>query len=156
MKFTSILRSVSIVGGVLAAGIAIPSVNAQTGPAREVTRDELRACMTNDTDIGTRRTALDARALQVRDEAAAIRIEQEQLAAEQKRIVEDQGSMDRFTRKLRTHNLRVQGARANADLVGKEHEALNSAVVAHNAQCGRVAFKPEDREAILKEQAGAR
>lgn len=43
MKFTSVLRTVSIVGGVLAAGIAIPSVNAQTGPAREVTRDELEA-----------------------------------------------------------------------------------------------------------------
>lgn len=156
MKFTSILSTVSIGRGLLAAGIAMSSAHAQTGPAREVTRDELRACMNNDTEIGTRRTALDARALQIRDEAAAIRLEQEQLAAEQKRIVEDQGSMDRFTRKLRTHNARVQGARANADQVGKEQEALNSSVVAHNSQCGRVSFKPEDREAILKEQAGAR
>lgn len=156
MKFISILNTLALGSGILATGISMTSAHAQTSPAREVTRDELRACMGNDTDIGARRAALDARALQIRDEAAAIRIEQEQLAAEQKRIVEDQGSMDRFTRKLRTHNLRVQGARTNADLVGKEQEALNSSVVAHNAQCGRVSFKPEDREAILKEQAGAK
>lgn len=145
----------SIAAGVLAAAAAL-CVQAQTAPPRTVNRDELRVCMNNDAGLAARRKAYEAQSRKIGEESAAIRSEQEELANEQKRLEEDNKPMDRFQRKVRAHNERVRAARAAAGHSRKDLDALNADVVAHNADCGRVSFQPEDREAILKEQAGGK
>lgn len=63
--------------------------------------------------------------------------------------------MDRFNRRVKTHNARVQVARANAESFRTDLESLNKALVAHNEGCGGVSFRIEDKEAILKERESA-
>lgn len=149
MKLTSIT---AISSSLLFAAITLQGAQAQTKPTRLVTRDELRVCMNSESALSVRRKAMEPRNDQNREEAAAIRAEAQQLADEQRRIEENQGPMDRFNRRVKAHNARVQAAQANAELFRTDLEALNKALVAHNEQCGGISFKSEDKEAILKER----
>ena len=153
MKLTSIT---AISSGLLLAMFTLQGAQAQTRPAREVTRDELRACMNSESQLATRSQAVEARAKGNRDEGDAIRAEAQQLADEQKRIVADNGPMDRFNRKVKAHNARVQVARTEADSVRGELEATNKALIAYNEQCGGISYRVEDKEAILKEREPAK
>jgi hypothetical protein len=138
MKRSSLI---ALRGGILAAGLAVFAVHAQTAPPRELTRDELRACTDGDTALARRRKEIEGRSKEVREQFVAIRLEREQLAAEQNRIAREQGPRDSLDRKLRAHNERVQGTQGIADFVNQGQQALNSAVVAHDAQCGRVSSR---------------
>ena len=146
----------AVSAGILLATIALHAAQAQTGPAKVVTRDELRACMNSESELAVRRQAAEARNRQNRDEAAAIRVEQEQMAAEQKRIEENEGAMDKFNRRVKLHNARVQAAKAGADSFRADLETLNKALLAYNDQCGGITFQPQDKEAILKERDPAK
>lgn len=149
MKLTSIN---AISSGLLLAMFTLQAAQAQAQAPREVTRDELRVCMISEGQLATRSQAVEARAKGNRDEGDAIRAEAQQLAQEQKRIVADNGPMDRFNRKVKAHNARVQLARTEADSVRGELEATNQALVAYNQQCGGISYRVEDKEAILKER----
>ena len=151
-----LLSPTAISSGLFLAVIALHGVQAQTKPAKMVTRDELRACMNSERDLAARRVALEARNSQNRDEGDAIRAEAQQMAEEQKRIVEDQGPMDRFNRRVKAHNARVQASQASAASFRADLEALNKALIAHNEPCGGISFSAEDKEAILKEPVPAK
>jgi hypothetical protein len=139
--------------GLLLATIAFHAAQAQTAPARMVTRDQLRGCMDSESELGTRRQAVEARGKQNRDEAAAIRTASEQLKVEHEKLEEDNAPMEKFQRKVKAHNARVQAAQAAAASFGNELDSLNKSVVGYNEQCGGITFLAEDKEAILKERA---
>lgn len=149
------MKSISIpaLGAALfLAAVMLQVAQAQTKPDKVVTRDELRTCMNSEVTLATRRKELEARNKVNGEEAATIRAEAEQLKAEQEKIVEDNGPMDRFNRKVKAHNARILAARTNADAFKGELETLNKSLVAHNESCGGISFRAEDKEAILKER----
>lgn len=151
------MKSISIAAlgcGFLVVTLALPA-QAQTKPARMVTRDELRICMNSESELTDRRRAMEARSGQNRDEAAAIRAEADEMSAEQKRLEENQAPMEKFSRRVKAHNARVQAAQANSESLRKDLAALNDALTAHNEHCGGISFSTQDREAILKERAPA-
>jgi hypothetical protein len=150
MKYPS---PTTIASGLLLAAFTLQGAQAQTKPARLVTRDELRACMNSESDLAGRRKALEARGQQNREEAAAIRAEGAELAEEQKRFEDDATRMERFiNRRVKPHNLRVKTAQAGAESLRVDLEGLNKSLMAHNEQCGGITFRAEDKEAILKER----
>jgi len=146
----------SLCAALLFAVYTLQGAQAQTTPDKVVTRDELRRCMNSEVTLATRRKELEARNKVNGEEAASIRTEADQLKAEQARIIEDNGPMDRFNRKVKTHNARIQVARTNADAFKAELETLNKSLVAHNESCGGISFRQEDKEAILKEREAAK
>lgn len=152
MKLESII---AISASILFAMLAFHGAQAQTKPAKMATLDELRDCMSSESELAIRRQATEARAKQNRDEADSIRAEAEEMAVEQKRILESQGSRDKFDRRVKTHNARIQTAQANAESFRTDLEAFNKALSHHNDLCGGIAFRVEDKEAILKERGSA-
>jgi hypothetical protein len=137
--------------------VAVQSALAQAKSEKIVSRDELRACMNSESDLATRRMALDPRSKAVRDEADAIRAEAAQMAEEQKRVEDDQTRMERFNnRKVKPHNARVQVAQANQAALRADFEALNQSLIAYNDKCGGITYSKEDKDAILKERETAK
>jgi hypothetical protein len=149
MKTISLPATVT---GALLATFALHAAQAQTAPARMVTRDELRACMNSESELATRRQAVEARGKQNRDEGAAIRTESEQLRVEHEKLEENQAPLEKFQRKVKVHNARVQAAQAAEASFGTELDALNKSVAGYNQQCGGITFLAEDKDAILKER----
>ena len=145
------IQTLTAIGAILAS-IALHQAQAQTKPARMVTRDELRVCMNTEGDLATRRKALDERNGKNREEAAAIRAEAEEMRVEQKRVEDEPGRADRFNRRVRAHNERVKAAQTVAETFRGELEALNKELIAYNETCGGITFLSEDKEAILKER----
>ena len=153
MKFAS-NRTTAV--RILAAAFVVSSALAQTPPARVVTRDELRACMSSVSKLATDRQSLSERGTKVREEAQAMGSELQELAEQRPRAEEQGGvALDRFNRKVKSHNARMEAVRASAERIGKDEDAFNTETIAYNASCGRISFKPEDKEAILKEVAPA-
>lgn len=153
MKFTSNCSTGVVI---LAAAFVVSSALAQTPPARVVTRDELRACMSSVSKLATDRQALTERGTKVREEAQAMGAQLQELAEQRQRAEELGGvALDRFNRKVTLHNTRMEAVRASAERIGKDEDAFNTETIAYNASCGRISFKPEDKEAILKELAPA-
>jgi hypothetical protein len=150
------MKSILALAVVLSASALVSTAQAQTKPARIVTKDELRTCMNSEAELATRRQGMEPRNKVNSEEAASIRAEQEQLAAEKQKLEDKNENMDRFNRKVKTHNARIQTARANAESFRADLEALNKALVAHNDQCGGISFRAEDKEAILKEREAAK
>jgi uncharacterized protein (DUF3084 family) len=152
VKKTSIYR-IALSWSLAFAVLAPLAAPAQTTP-KIATRDELRACMNSETDLGKQREGLEARTKQLNEEAAAVRTEEEELAAEQKRV--EQSSMpmarDRFDRKIRQHNARVTAGKQQSEALKAGLEDLKKGMEAHNTKCGGIAFDPADKAAILKEQ----
>jgi hypothetical protein len=153
MKTTSIP---ALAAAVFFVFIALHAVQAQIKPEKRVTRDELRVCMNSEATMATRRKELESRAKVNGEEAASIRAEADELKAEQERMGDDGKNQDRFNRKVKAHNTRVQVARTNGDAFRADLDAMNKSVVAHNEKCGGITFLPEDKEAILKEREAAR
>ena len=151
------LASITAIGLFIAA-TSIQAAQAQTKPAKLVTRDELRACMNSEAELATRRKATEERASKNREEAAAIRAEAQELNEERARIGEDEYTkQERFmARKVKPHNLRVKAAQENAEAYRAELESLNKGLLAYNEQCGGITFRSEDKEAILKEREAAK
>lgn len=129
---------------------------AQDKAARTVSRDELRVCMNSESDLAGRRKALHERATASREEQKSIAAEAEELGKERQRLEDEQKSMDRFERKVRQHNGRVKTANEQSTALRAELETLNKELVAYNDKCGGIAFRPEDKEAILKEREAAK
>lgn len=152
MKFTPLAAAVS---GLLLAAITLQGAQAQSGAQKVVTRDELRACMNAETALAARRQAVEAESRRNGEEVAAIRAEAQELLVEQKRLEQEPSRTDRFERRVRAHNVKVEAARASDASLRAGLDALNRAVVAHNQQCGGISFRPEDKEAILQERAAA-
>jgi uncharacterized protein (DUF3084 family) len=146
--------AITVLGWSLAFALLAPlAAQAQSAP-KIVSRDELRACMNSEADLAKQRDGLEARTKQLNEEAAAVRSEEEELAAEQKRV--EQSSMplarDRFDRKIRQHNARVTAGKQQSEALKTGLEDLKKAMEAHNTKCGGIAFDPADKAAILKEQ----
>jgi hypothetical protein len=144
-----------VIGWSLCAATLAP-LGAQAQPAqpRIATRDELRACMKSEDDLKTTRESLDARNRQNGVEAKAITAEADELTEEQKRVEESTMPLarDRFDRKVRQHNARIAAAKEKEDGVRSGFEDLKKAMQAHNDRCGGMAFRPEDKAAIVKER----
>lgn len=149
------------------AGLASATVAAQTAspaaPAaaaaepRLVSRDELRQCMATEGQLAARREQVMARSKASQEEIAAIRAEAAQMDEDRKLIRDDEhAKQDRFERRRKTHNARVQAAQTVNAAVRADLEALNKDLTAYNGSCGRIAFLPEDRAAILKEREAAK
>jgi hypothetical protein len=150
------MKSIVFLAAAVAASSVLSLAQAQTKPAKIVTKDELRACMNSEADLATRRQGMEPRNKANTEEAASIRAEQEQLAAEKQKLEDSNENMDRFNRKVKNHNARIQAARANAEAFRADLESLNKGLVAHNDQCGGISFRAEDKEAILKEREAAK
>jgi hypothetical protein len=149
MKIQSIT---TIAAGLLLAGLALQEAQAQSKPAKLVTRDELRVCMNSEATLATRRQGMDARKAKFTEEAAAIRAEGEELKTEQERLESRNESMDRFNRRVKTHNARIKTAQDEAAAYRADLEDLNKGLLTYNEQCGGISFLSEDKEAILKER----
>ena len=141
----------------LCAAALVPlAVQAQTAEPKIATRDELRVCMNAEADLLKQREAIDARIQQNNAENAAIKTEADELAQEKTRAEQSTMPMarDRFERKVRQHNARVDASRAKSEAARGELETLKKNLDEHNHKCGGMAFKPEDKAAILKEREG--
>ena len=145
----------SAVLGLLLAAATIQGAQAQPTEAKVVTRDELRVCMNRERDLATQRQGVEAQNRRNGEEFAAIRAEVEELKAEQARLEREPSLADGFDRRVRAHNAKVEAAKAMDASFRANLDALNQAVVAHNAQCGGISFLPEDKAAILKEREAA-
>jgi hypothetical protein len=153
MKFKSICTTTTLS---LLGAFIVCSAPAQTPPARVVNRDELRACMSSTRKLTADRQSLSERGTKAREEARAIAAELQELTEQRPRAEERGGvALDRFNRKVKSHNARMEAVRASAERIGKDEQAFNAETIAYNASCGRISFKPEDKEAILKELAPA-
>lgn len=122
---------------------------------RMISRDELRACMNAETTITARKKALVERNAKHREEQAAIAADSAELKEEGERLSRNNSNMDRYNRKVRSHNQRIDAAISAGNAINDEAAAVNKDTVAYNQNCTGVAYRPEDREAILKEMAGA-
>ncbi len=144
----------AIAGLLLAA--AIPPAYAQaTPPPGTVSRDELRACMNRESELAVQREAVQAQNRRNAEAFAAIRAEAQELKGEQERLEREPARTDRFERRVRAHNAKVEEARAMDVSWRASVDALNQGVVAHNGQCGGISYLPEDKAAILKEREAA-
>jgi len=152
MKFKSIT---AISSGLLVATIALHGAQAQTKEPRVVSRDELRSCMNSETEVVARRRALEARKEKNAAEGEAIRVETEELTEEEGRIGQNQGRMDRYERRVKVHNDRIKAANAGIASFTSDLEAFRKDLAAYNELCSFISFKPEDKEAILKERESA-
>ena len=152
----------TLLAGLLLATLAADPAQAQTPaqPAasapRIVSRDELRVCMNTESELATRRKALEARATVNQAEVVAIRAEATKMAEDQKNVdTEDERKVRQFKRVIDAHNARVQAANATREAFRADLETLNKGLVTYNAQCGGIAFKKEDKDALLKEREAA-
>jgi predicted RNase H-like nuclease (RuvC/YqgF family) len=153
----------SLAAGLLLAGFAA-GAGAQTpapaGPAasapRVVSRDELRTCMNTESTLLERRKALEARAATNQAEVVAIRAEAAKMAEDQKAVdAEDERKVRAFKRVIDAHNARVQAANTARETFRTDLDSLNKGLVSYNETCGSIAFKKEDKDAILKEREAA-
>jgi predicted nuclease with TOPRIM domain len=137
-------------GALLSAGL---TAQAQSAPARVVTRDELRACMDSGDNIRARQQELDQRNKRAAEDLAAMRAEAAELAEDKKRL-EDHPDQPRarFERRLLAYNAKLPAEKANADAFKADLEAFNTALATHNTQCGHIAASSTDREAVQKER----
>jgi uncharacterized protein involved in exopolysaccharide biosynthesis len=150
-------RSITALGpAVFLLLFASQAAQAQSSAGKVVTRDELRTCMNTEGDLTTRRHTLEERGKVNRDEAVAINTEKEELDAEAKRVESGSGNADRFSRRVKAYNTRVQTARGHSDALRTDMEALNKSLVAYNEQCGGISYSKEDKDAILKERETAK
>jgi chromosome segregation ATPase len=149
-------RTTAAVAALCAAAFVPLAVQAQTAEPKIATRDELRVCMNAEADLLKQREAIDARIQQNNAENAAIKSEADELAQEKTRVEQSTMPMarDRFERKVRQHNARVDASRAKSEAARAELETLKKNLDEHNHQCGGMAFRPEDKAAILKEREG--
>jgi chromosome segregation ATPase len=139
--------------GLLFAAAAVPAAHAQSAPARVVSRDELRACMDSGDTIRARQQDLDQRNKRAAEDLAAMRVEAAELADEKKRLEDrPEAPRARFERRLLAYNAKLPTEKANAEALKADLDTFNAAVAAHNAQCGHLAARPEDRDAVLKER----
>lgn len=152
MNSTPFAAAVSVL---LLAAATIQGAHAQPTENRTVTRDELRACMNRESDLAAQRQAVETQNRRNGEEFAAVRVEAQELKTEQERLEREPNRTDRFERRVRAYNVKVEEAKAKEAAFRASLEALNQAVVAHNTQCGGISFRPEDKEAILKERAAA-
>lgn len=150
MKFKSIASSLLLAAATVQWAAAQPAKTQQP-----VTRDELRACMNAEAELAGRRQALEAQNRRNGDETAAIRSEAQELQDERKRVEQEPSRTERFERRVRAHNVKVEAARGREASLRSGVDGLNQAVAAHNERCGGIAFRPEDKEAILQERAAA-
>jgi hypothetical protein len=139
--------------GFFAAGAAVQTAQAQSAPARVVTRDELRACMDSGDSIRARQADLDQRNKRAAEDLAAMRAEAEELAQEKKRLEDHPDApRARFERRLLAYNAKLPAEKANAEAFKTDLDAFNVALAAHNTRCGHIAATPQDREAVQKER----
>jgi hypothetical protein len=137
---------------VVAAALAVVPALAQAPAARVVTRDELRACMSSASKLAADRQSLTERGAKTREEVQAVGAELQEITAEKARAEEKGGlTLDRFNRKVKSHNARSEAVRQSAERIAKDEDVFNAETLAYNASCGRISFKPEDKEAILQE-----
>lgn len=148
IRSASLSASASVL---LVATFAWPA-QAQTKPSRMVNRDELRACMASESDLSSRRAAMEERNKVIGAENAQIKAQGEELKEEKERLERDQKPMERFERKVKAYNARVLAARNTADAFQADLVALNQGLVAHNDKCGGISYDPDDKAAILKER----
>jgi hypothetical protein len=140
--------------GVFSAAAAAQTAQAQSAPARVVTRDELRACMDSGDSIRARQQDLDARNKRAGEDLVAMRAEAEELAQEKKRFEDhpEAPGRARFERRLLAYNAKLPAEKANAEAFKADYDAFNVALAAHNTQCGHIAATTADREAVQKER----
>jgi hypothetical protein len=151
----------SLCAGLLLATLAIdagaqsPAKPAASAP-RVVSKDELRSCMATESALAERRKALEARAVTNQAEVVAIRAEAAKLAEDQKNVdTDDERKVRAFKRVVDAHNTRVQAANAAKEVFRTDLDSLNKSLTAYNEKCGGIAFRKEDKEAILKEREAA-
>ena len=125
-----------------------------------VSRDELRACMDSEAAIAAQRAAFEKRQAENTQEMASMRAEGQVMAEEEKRLKEageisDSPKVLRFQERVKAFNERIKAGRGHMVAANADLDALNAAVVAHNARCGAISFRPEDKAAILQERAAA-
>ncbi len=141
----------------LLAGASCSFAQAPAQPPKILTKDELRTCMTTEADLGTRRQALEARALKLGEQQAAIRAESLALDEEQGKITAGETRRQEiFAKKVTAFNARLAEVNAAQDAYRADRDTHGKALAGYNASCGGVAFRPEDKEAILKEREAAK
>jgi hypothetical protein len=136
------------------SGVAVAQPAAKPEP-RVVSREELRACMTTDQAIAARKKALIEKNAKLKEEQVAITADSAVLKEEGEKLADNNANMDRFNRKVRTHNQRIDAALNAGKAINAEAEAINKDAIAYNQTCTGIAFRPEDKEAILKEMPAA-
>lgn len=141
---------------VLAAtsGLAAAQQAAKAEP-RVVSKDELRTCMQAEASVAARKKALMERNNKLKEEQAAIGADSNALKEEGEKLADQNANMDRYNRKVRTHNQRIDAALNAGKEINAEADAINKAALAYNKDCTGIGYRPEDKEAILKEMAAA-
>lgn len=124
---------------------------------RAVTRDALRECMNRSDELGARRVPLAAQRAEHERALAAQRAAGEALAREQAALDPvDARRVSAFDAGAAAHNARGAELAAQTERLRDAGRRFNAAMLDHNARCGGIVFRAEDRAAILAEREHAR
>ena len=153
---TSYLASIAF--GAAAAAFSLAAIaQAQTPPLKVITKDEYRACLDDQDVLKVKADSIRERGAKLNTESDAIRAEDDELKAEQKRVEESSMPLarERFDRKVKAHTARIKAAEAEGAKLRAEADQVQKDLEAHNAKCSNVSIKTEDREAVQKERETA-
>ncbi len=145
--------SLSALASVLLVATLASPAQAQTKPSRTVNRDELRACMASESDLASRRAAMEERNKVIGAENAEIKAQGQELKEEKERLDRDQKPLERFERKVKVYNARVLAARNTADAFQADLVALTRGW-SRKRPVGRHPYEPDDKAASSGARGG--
>ncbi|HET9977583.1 MAG TPA: hypothetical protein VFQ20_09120 [Burkholderiaceae bacterium] len=139
---------------VLASALAPLFTAADEAPrGRPVSRDELRECMGRGDELAAHRRPLAAQRAEHERALAAQRAAGEALVREQAALdAVDARRVAEFDARPAAHNARGAELDARTERLRDEGRRFNAAMLDHNARCGGIVFRAEDRAAILQER----
>lgn len=145
---------------IAAAAITLASTGAIAQAAnkapREVNKEELRACMNDESSIKARRAEIETRRTANGAEHAAIKEEARKLTEDEKNL--DQNNERRvreFKRRVTEYNARVKAANDVQAGIRGELEVLSKSIDRYNDSCAVISFNQKDKDEILKEREAA-
>lgn len=130
------------------------SAGKKAGEPKFASREQLRACMDSEDELGNRKTALDreqarhtASLKPTQDDSTALYASEEKVDATDEKQVSD------FNAKVAELNQRAEAINQRAGQLNLESKQLRADLHAHNVRCASIVFKISDKDAILRERA---
>jgi len=122
------------------------TLTGKTGTGKVMTRDELRACMKQQTELATRKADLEARQTKVNAERDGIQKETDAIKAEQAALSSRKGDVDALNAKMNAFSAKVK------DLQARQEELEKSGRSGPTAE--RERRKMEKEAADIKKEEG--
>lgn len=106
-------------GPALAQSDGSKTLTGKTGTGKVMTRDELRSCMKQQTELATRKSDLEARQTKINAERDEIQKETDAIKAEQASLSSNKGAVDALNAKMNAFSEKVKDLQARSDELEK-------------------------------------